>query len=65
MTRYLAVFAVAAYVEPEVTRQGEQALHEMPLDFDGMLRSVRFDPTEPVRLVAGLDQLPQRSGVRF
>jgi hypothetical protein len=32
----LAVFAVAAYVEPEVTRQGEQALHEMALDFDGM-----------------------------
>jgi hypothetical protein len=36
----LAVFAVAAYVEPEVTRQGEQALHEIPLDFDGMLGSV-------------------------
>jgi hypothetical protein len=58
----LAVEAVPAVVEPQVAREGDEALHGLPVEFGGVLYGVRGDVTEPVGLVAGPEQVPQLRG---
>lgn len=53
---------VSADIEPEITGQRKESLHEMAVHLDGVLRGVRFHPAVPVGFVSGIGQLPQCSG---
>ena len=59
------ILSVSADIEPEITGQRKESLHEMTVDLDGLLRGVRFHPAVPVGFVSGIGQFPQCSRYRF
>jgi hypothetical protein len=59
------VGAVTAYVEPEVTGQGQEPLQGSPVKFGSVLGGMRGDVAEPVRLVAFVHQVPESCGAWF
>ena len=56
------VTVIAADVEPQVSRKGEEALHCLPAELSGVLGRMRGDVAEPVGLAAEADQVPERCG---
>ena len=54
-----AVAGLAADIEPQVAREGQEALQGLAVEFGGVLSGVRGDVAEPAGLVSGVGQLPQ------
>jgi hypothetical protein len=59
------VLLVSANIEPKISGQRQQSLHELPVDLNGALKRVRFHPAVPVGFISGIDQHPEHSGYRF